>query len=160
MADRPSPVTTRRAESADQERVEQFLTGLGLPTAGVGEWIAEFAVAEERGDLIGAAGVERYGTAALLRSVGVIPAFRGTGLAARLVNQLLTEAAGGGVRDVYLLTDGAEGYFPRLGFEQIPRAMVPAAVRQSVEFREACSQSAIVMHRVLAQSGHLSGSAP
>ena len=138
--------------------MEHLLTALGLPTAGAGEWIADFVTAEESGELVGVAGLERYGASALLRSVGVAPGHRGTGLAAQLVNQLLAEAADSGVRDVYLLTETAEGYFPRLGFEQIPRAMVPAGVRQSAEFREICPQSAVVMHRVLERPNEFSGS--
>ena len=50
---------------------------------------------------------------------------------------------------MYLLTTTAERYFARFGFVQIARDDVPGAVQQSVEFREACPASAVVMRTEL-----------
>ena len=44
-----------------------------------------------------------------------------------------------------LWASAAERYFACFGFAQIARDDVPGAVQQSVEFREACPASAVVM---------------
>ena len=54
-----------------------------------------------------------------------------------------------GARHAYLLTDTAEAFFRRRGFEVIDRTDVPAAIRNSVEFAVACPASAIAMHRAV-----------
>jgi amino-acid N-acetyltransferase len=54
-----------------------------------------------------------------------------------------------GASTVYLLTTTAEQFFPKFGFERIPRADVPALVQTSVEFTSACPESAAVMRRQL-----------
>ena len=114
-------------------------------------WVAEAdgAVTDGAASLVGLAGVELYADGALLRSVAVHPDWRGTGLGRSLVTRALDSARAAGARDAYLLTTTAERWFPRLGFAAISREAVPAGVRQSVEFREACPASAVVMHRAL-----------
>ena len=142
------PTVLRRAAARDQGSVERLLQAQGLPTAGVAEWLGEFWIAEQDGGIVGVAGLERYGPEALLRSVAVDPAERGTGLGAALVATVLAVARAGGVRGVYLLTTTAERYFPRFGFERIEREDVPDSLRASVEFREACPASAAAMRRL------------
>lgn len=100
---------------------------------------------------MGVAGLELYGEAALLRSVAVSPARRGSGVGRALVERALAVLERAGARDVYLLTQSAGGYFPRFGFAPVDRARVPPAVRESLEFREACPESAVVMRRACAQ---------
>lgn len=142
-------VKVRSAQTADLAAVHDLLRTLKLPTAGVASWLAEFLVAESAGAIVGVAGVERYRDSVLLRSVAVQPTWRSSGLGRTLVESVLQRAASQGSRGAYLLTTTAEHYFPRLGFTIIPRSAVPAPVQDSVEFREACPASAIVMHRVL-----------
>ena len=140
----------RLAAAADRAGIEALLEALGLPTAGVAEWLPHFHVAEdEAGRLVGVAGVELYGEGALLRSVGVDPGWRSTGLGRALVDRALAAARAAGALEIYLLTTTAETWFPRLGFTPTPREGVPAQVRGSVEFREACPDSAVVMRRPL-----------
>ena len=146
-------VLLRSARPQDLAGVTRLLSeadlSIGLPSD-----LRRFIVAKQAGRLIGAAGLEPYGRSGLLRSVIVAPEARGTGLGAALVERVLTNAAAEGVIDVYLLTTTAEQYFLRHGFERIPRAIVPASVQSSVEFREACPATAAVMHRRLALSGN------
>jgi len=110
---------------------------------------ADEPVASGTNALVGLAGVELYPDGALLRSVAVHPAWRGTGLGRSLVARALETARAAGARDAYLLTTTAERWFPRLGFAPIAREAVPDGTRQSVEFREACPASAVAMHRAL-----------
>ena len=144
-----SSTTIRRATRSDQRRVEQLLSSLHLPTAGVADWIDRFWVADHAGSPVGVAGVEQYGNAALLRSVAVDPSWRDTGIGRTLVETALATARAEGADSVYLLTTTAERYFPRFGFERITRDEVPDSLRESVEFREACPASAVVMRKAM-----------
>lgn len=98
---------------------------------------------------VAVAGLELHGASALLRSVAVEPDWRGSGLARQLIDRHLSEAHERDVQDIYLLTTTAEHYFPRLGFACIGRCDVPVQVEESVEFREACPASAVVMRKTL-----------
>ncbi len=139
----------RLALPKDRAAIERLLEGQELPTAGVAEWVDHFWIAEAEERVVGVAGVELYGDGALLRSVGVEPEWRNSGLGARLVARAMAAAQEAGAREIFLLTTTADSYFPRLGFAVCGRDQVPAGVRGSVEFREACPASATVMRRPL-----------
>jgi amino-acid N-acetyltransferase len=62
-----------------------------------------------------------------------------------LIRAALALARSHHVKQVYLLTETAEGFFSRLGFEPVDRATVDSAVQQSVEFTTACPSSAVAM---------------
>ena len=93
--------------------------------------------------------LELYGGAALLRSLAVAPERRGEGLGLRLARSAVALARARGAREVFLLTETAAGFFPRLGFEPVDRAAAPPAVRESVEFRSACPAGAALMRLAL-----------
>jgi amino-acid N-acetyltransferase len=138
-------VTLRPATRADLPTVEHLLRTLGLPTAGVAEWVEHFWIADHGGTAVGVVGVEQYGDEALLRSLAVDPSWRSAGLGRALIDAALRAARAAGAQEMYLLTTTAEHYFPRFGFVRIGRDDVSGAVLQSVEFREACPASAVVM---------------
>jgi amino-acid N-acetyltransferase len=142
-------VTIRAATTQDFGHVVGLLEAAGLPTAGLPPALGDFYVAEHRGRVVGAVGIERYGASALLRSAVVDPTLQGAGIGRTLVRRILEHARERGIADVFLLTTTAGRYFPRFGFEPITRDDVPGAVRESIEFREACPASAVVMHTVL-----------
>jgi len=142
----------RAAKAEDLSGIKELLQQSSLPTSGVDEWLSQFLVAEYKGQIVAVAGLELYGGSALLRSVGVSPEWRGSGLGRQLVDRLLAEAERHGTRDVYLLTTTAEHYFPRFGFACIARDEVPERVQSSVEFTSACPASAVVMQKVLPTS--------
>ena len=137
----------RNATGSDFPEVERLLTASRLPVEGIRENFTSFLVAEERGAIAGAIGLERYGSAALLRSAVVSPANRGTGVGRQLVESLLQRAKEDGIDELYLLTTTAEKYFPRFGFAPTTRTAVPESVKASAEFRGACPDTAVVMTR-------------
>jgi amino-acid N-acetyltransferase len=142
--------TLRAARPDDRSAAEALLGALDLPLAGLDACFSTSWVAEAGdGPLVGLAGVEMYADGALLRSVAVHPDWRGTGLGRALVGRALDATRAAGARDAYLLTTTADRWFPRFGFAPIARDEVPPGVRQSIEFREACPASAVVMHRML-----------
>jgi amino-acid N-acetyltransferase len=137
----------RNATNADLSAVESLLAASDLPVEGVRDNFSNFIVAEERGAIAGAIGVEKFGSVALLRSAVVAPDNRGSGVGRRLVEQLLERAGRDGIEELYLLTTTAENYFPRFGFARTTRSAVPDAVKASAEFHGACPDTAIVMTR-------------
>jgi len=141
-------VTTAGPE--DRAAVERLLTENDLPLEGLNRHWDNFLVARTGQDVVGAIGVERYGSTGLLRSLVVSERGRGQGIGRALVEALFDQCAEQGIGRLYLLTTTAERYFPRFGFEEIARDEVEPAVTASAEFRGACPASAIVMRVDLA----------
>jgi amino-acid N-acetyltransferase len=139
-----------RARPSDLPAVEALLSATGLPLAGAAEAFETGVVARDGEAVVGAAGVERYGPAGLLRSVVVAPDRRGAGLGRELVAAAEDLARREGIRDLYLLTETAIDWFPRLGYTAVSRDEAAAAVGASFEFTTACPESAIAMRRALA----------
>jgi amino-acid N-acetyltransferase len=139
-----------RARAEDVAAIEALLAAAGLPLEGAAAAFDTGVVVRDGDRIVGAAALEPYGPAGLLRSVVVAGDRRGTG-----VGRIVVEAAEGlasdlGLRDLYLLTETAVEWFPRLGYQPIDRTTVPATVRESIEFTTLCADSGVAMHRVLA----------
>ena len=137
----------RAAAPADLGAVEGLLTASGLPLDGVRDALPTFVVAESGTDIVGVAGLEVCCNNALLRSVAVRPEWRSHGVGRALVTRVISDAESRGIHALYLLTTTADRYFPTFGFRTITRDEVPADVRETAEFREACPASATVMCR-------------
>ena len=99
-------------------------------------------MASVSGKIAGSAGLERYGSHGLLRSVAVDPELRKRHIGSRLVSDRLNAARLAGLQAVYVLTTTAAAYFQRLGFVCVDRALAPPALRASVEFAHACPSEA------------------
>ena len=138
-----------RAGSDDLGPIERLLVASGLPLDGARDAFATGVVARQRGEIVGAAAVEPFGHAGLLRSVVVEPALRGTGIGGTLVESSEMLAHDLGIDALYLLTETAERWFERRGYRAIERDVVPEAVRGSIEFTTACSTTAVAMWRTL-----------
>ena len=137
----------RSAAPGDLAAVERLLEASGLPLDGVAEAFDTFVVAEAGSELVGVAGLEICCDNALLRSVAVRPEWRSHGVGRAVVTRAIADAEVRGLRALYLLTTTAERYFPSFGFHTISRDDVPAEIRETAEFRDACPASATVMCR-------------
>lgn len=133
----------------DHAAVSSLLEDAELPTAGVFEHVESFLVARDHETLVGCIGLEVYGDVALLRSLAVTSSTRSAGVGRRLVEGLIDRARSSGVRVLYLLTTTAEEYFPRFGFERIPREQVDERLQASEELRGACPDTAVSMRLAL-----------
>ncbi|HRW45973.1 MAG TPA: arsenic resistance N-acetyltransferase ArsN2 [Caldilinea sp.] len=134
----------RTARPDDWPAIAGLLRRYDLPLDGALHHLDSFCVAEDaNGEVVGAAAVERYGAAGLLRSIVV--AERMHGLGSDLVRWCIDQARAAGITTLVLLTTTAPDFFPRFGFWRTDRASVPAAVHASAEFQGACPASAIVM---------------
>jgi amino-acid N-acetyltransferase len=141
----PPVVSLAVARLADLPALHALLEYWGLPTAGVDSHLDTMLVARDGQHLVGSAGLECYGTVALLRSVAVAPHLRNKRLGERLVLAALDLARERGIEFVYLLTETAQQFFPRFGFTPIQRDEVPASLHASVEWTTACPASAQAM---------------
>ncbi len=137
------------ALEADRPAIEGLLAGSGLPLDGLEVALTTAVVARDGGSVVGCAAVEPYGTVGLLRSVCVASELRGTGVGRRLVETAEELAASRGIVELFLLTETAEGWFPRLGYVATTRDAVPTALTASPELAGACPQSAAVLRKRL-----------
>lgn len=122
-----------------------------LLTADLPAGLPDFVIAREDGAPVGVAGLERFGSVALLRSVAVDPAHQGKGIAGTMIEQLLARVDAARLRELYLITTTADRYFERYGFAPVSRELVPPAIQQTRQFSGLCPSSAVVMKRTLNQ---------
>lgn len=115
--------------------MKKLLAGYHLPRADLGRYIDAFLVAEDEQGLAGCAGLELYGTSAILRSVVVAERLRGTGLGRRLTEEAIGLARQRGVQRLYLFTMTAVRFFERFGFRRIHIDEMDPAVRESREYQ-------------------------
>ena len=142
-------ISISAATLADVPRICKLLSSSNLPTAGVEENWKTFVVARTSDGIVGCGGAEAYQFAALIRSIAVEPSHRKAGLGRRIVRQLLDRLAARGLREFYLLTTDAEGYFRKRGFKTIDRDEVHPQLFASPEFQDACPSDAICMRLVM-----------
>ena len=141
----------RRARAEDIPRIEALITGEHLPAYGLDEFLGTFFVLADGEHVVGCAGLEVYGEAALLRSVVVAPERRRRDEGRRLVEAALAEARRRGVARVYLFTMNAGAFFGRLGFRDVRPEEFEEAVRASRQY-EAVSRIPDLRARVKAMA--------
>ncbi len=117
------------AQPSDYDRILALIQHVKLLTgdilaAGTRYWVAE----TESGGLAACAGMEFGADAALFRSLAVYEAYRGEGLARRLIDHALAGAAAAGYQQVYCFSTRAADYFSRIGFREVPVTQLAAAL--------------------------------
>lgn len=85
----------------------------------------------EKGSIIGLIGLEPYDRYGLLRSLVVHPDHRNKRIAETLVTKLEKSAKASGIITLYLLTETADRYFGKKGYQTVARDEVPEALKQS-----------------------------
>ena len=144
-----SEIAVTPARLDDLAAIKALLAANNLPIAGVDDHWKTFLVARDGETIVGCGGAEAYQFAALIRSVAVVPEYRGHGVGRKLVRQLLDRLASRGLREFYLLTTTAEAYFKKRGFKVIDRDEVHPQLLSSREFQDACPASAVCMRLVM-----------
>jgi uncharacterized protein len=134
-----------KVERAFLPQFKIALRAAGLPTEGLERRNTDLFCLQDHQWTIGWAALERYGSQALLRSVVVEPACRGTGVGSTLVERTAMAASLTGVRRLWLLTHSAARFFERLGFQVTGRCHAPPRIQQSPEFACLCPASATCM---------------
>lgn len=137
--------------SEDLSGVISLLKACSLPTddlSSVSLGNFEQAV-DAQGRIVGLAGFDRAASDALLRSLAVASDWRRRGLGEALVARREAAARRAGVSAFYLLTTSAADYFRRLGYRDVSRAEVPAAIAAHAQFRSLCPASAMCLGKRL-----------
>jgi len=140
------------ASPDDKESVNTLLQQGQLLTDDLPSDLSDFVIAKEQAISVGVAGLEHFGSVALLRSVAVDPAYQGRQIGAQLIGRLLERANAKGLEELYLITTSAEHYFERHGFHPVSRQDVPETIQQTQQFSALCPSTAIVMKRNLTQA--------
>jgi len=129
------PPLLRLARPEDVAAMTQLISSATLPALEVTEWLSSFWVLDDAGTLLGCAGIERYGEAAVLRSVVVAASLRGSGEGARMTEHALAFARDDGARRCYLFTMTAPEFFSRFGFERCRLDDFEPAARESWQWQ-------------------------
>jgi amino-acid N-acetyltransferase len=140
----------RRGGTADLPAAIALLKGTSLPTSDLmSAKELQLWVFEANESFQGVVALERFGSDALLRSLMVAVEQRNRGLGHELVAHLEHDAKADGIEQLVLLTETAQVFFQKLGYEVIDRGLVSESVWQSAEFRSLCPASAVCMRKVL-----------
>ena len=117
-------VLVRRATAQDQPHIVSLARGEKLKPTGL-DW-PRFIVADDGGRIVGAVQLRSHPDGSKeLGSLVVTPAFRGRGIAARLIEKRLADANG----RVLIITGAVhEDYYRRWGFRRIKPSAAPPFV--------------------------------
>lgn len=143
-----APFLKSRPIAADDASLAAALAAEGLPVDDLteaGRTFYTFSTLD--GATVGYGGLELLGEHVLLRSVAVLPAFRGTGLGRNIVPLLLYRAYREGARTAWLLTGTAAPFFEKIGFKVVDRQAAPAAVLATRQAASLCPASAPLLSR-------------
>lgn len=140
------------ATPADEPGIRILLKDAGLPYEKFEAHLLTFITAKEGDALIGTMGMEVYGGVALLRSLVVTTSRRGAGIGGALYSRIEQLAHRKGVQTLYLLTQTAQHFFSRRGFNVIKREEAPAAIQNTGEFVSHCPLAAVCMKKEIRQA--------
>ena len=129
----PNP-TIRRATEADLPIIGKFLLAESMPLFDYEQYLDTFWVLDADAEVTGCIGLEIYGASALLRSIVVSPATRGTGDGHKLTSHWLDEARSRDACTAYLFTMDKAPFFSRYGFERCEMDDFDADARRTTQY--------------------------
>lgn len=144
-------IKINKAEPEAYAIVVALLRAAGLPTEDIRRDLENFWIADAGGNAIGVIGMDLYAPFGLLRSMTVIPEYRNKGIASRLVDQVEQLAKKQNLSELYLITNTAESYFSKKGFQLITKAELPDSVASSEEMNGLCPASSVIMRKTITQ---------
>ena len=142
-------IIIREAIKDDLKAVMSLLDRASLPSVDIEKHLLTFFVLENVRTIVGAIGMELYGDTALLRSLVVEKNYRNKGHGKELYSALISKAKKMNVINIYLLTETAEGFFGKEGFQKIAREQVPPSIKQTHEYSTLCPEGAVCMVKEL-----------
>ncbi len=141
-------LTIRPAVAGDLDASIALLQDAGLPSADL--TLGKIALVAEKDQLFqGVIGMESFGRTALLRSLIVSPAARGSGVGPALVTALEAACVADSVGELWLLTIEADRFFEKLGYVVRQRDDAPDSIRSTGEFSGLCPDDAVLMSKAL-----------
>lgn len=144
-------ICLRDTEAADRDAgMVAALTAEGLPTDDLTEPGRRFFVYRTlTGEVVGYAGWELYGADVFLRSLTVLPGWRGKGVGKAIVARIARRAFDEGARSAWLMTISAAAFFEAIGFKRVERADAPEAILETRQAKGLCPASAVVLKRAI-----------
>lgn len=136
-----------KAKQEDLNGLRSLLEENNLPTLDLALEAMKFYVGTIDEEIVASIGLETYKNLGLLRSLAVSSDFKNQRIGDRMVRELFRICSREGIDELYLLTETAEKYFERYGFNKTDRIKVPELIRQTQEFKEICPVSAVIMSR-------------
>ena len=128
-------ITYSLAKKEDIEKIRTLLVNAELPATDVDGDKIDFIIAvNEKSELAGCIGIERYGKDGLLRSFAVASDYRNKGIGRDLLSRLFSLSKKSGIDNLHLLTTTAEKFFDRAGFQLLSREDAPASIKSTAEF--------------------------
>ena len=137
-------------EITDISEVERLLSRSSLHTSDLrnNDKLALFGVFE-KDILIACIGLEMYGETALLRSLAVASEYRKRGIGRQLFLHAENFCRQNGVKEIFLLTQTAEGFFTRFGFNHHKREDAPSSITETTQFSGLCPVSSRFMMKAV-----------
>ena len=142
-------ISYKMSSVEDIETVFTLLKKNNLPVSDLNTGQRIFLVALSDGKTVGCVAVETYNYSGLLRSLAVNVDFRNNGIGQKLVAEAENWSRDNGLKNLYLLTTTAAGFFPKIGWQNIERASVPEGIAFSSEFTSVCPSTAVCMMKKL-----------
>lgn len=102
-----------------------------------------------QGTIVGFGGYEATGDDALLRSVVILPDFRGRGIGKNAMLLLMRKAFDAGASQGYAATTTAEGWLESLGFKPVERSTIPKPILDTRQLSALCPKTATLWTRSL-----------
>ncbi|WP_428026493.1 arsenic resistance N-acetyltransferase ArsN2 [Arcobacter sp.] len=127
------------------ENVKLLLQENELPYEDIDVHFANFILAKNENEIVGAIGLEKYDKVGLLRSFVVDKSLRNEKIGNKLLTTLLNNIVKMKLEKIYLLTTTAEKYFLNNGFQIEDKENLPYEIKQTKEFKGLCPCSAVAM---------------
>jgi amino-acid N-acetyltransferase len=138
-------IAIENAEIGQIDGVKRLLKNSDLPYKDIDGHFANFIIAITKGEMTGVIGMEDYGNIALLRSFAVEKEHRSNGVGKLLLQRLFSISKQKGIKELYLLTTTADGYFSKFGFKKVDREQLPEKIKSTAEFKSLCPVSSVCM---------------
>ncbi|NOZ53010.1 MAG: GNAT family N-acetyltransferase [Gammaproteobacteria bacterium] len=145
----------RKAIGADLNEMRKIRVASELLSVDFAEHLENFIVIEDAGEIIGLGGFDVYDDSGLVRSLVVIPKYRGKGIAKNIDRRIEDNAYHLSIKALYFLTESAVEYFQKLGFAVQQRIKAPISVMNTTQFRELCPSSVTFMFRNFKRFGYI-----
>lgn len=148
-------LTLKSAINEELDKALSLLENNHLPTSDIGKNVELYTVYDHQ-NLIGTIGLEAFNTClpdrqaeGLLRSFSLDSAVQNKGFGSKILTIFEEKISENGIKNLYLLTTTAQGFFEKNNYQTILRDDVSEVIRQTTEFKGTCPSSAIVMKKVL-----------
>lgn len=140
------PHTGWHIEVVAPDLVKDVLTVCGLQIDDLSATVSNrFWAMRVDGLWVGCVGLESVGQVGWLRSLAVLPSWRGRGLAAALCRHVETWAERCGLTSLYLMSTHAQPWFEARGYVAVPRANAPVGLTAFRQFSSTCPAEAALM---------------